>query len=118
MGSSLNSVSINYVINVGKNCKHNWSLIDSAQPDDIWFHVDSYASSHVIINLNGISSDDFIKANKNIIRECAITCKSKSKAKDEKKVKIIYTVISNIKKGKDTGSVIILDLNKIKSVFI
>ena len=110
--------SVNYSINIGKNAKHNWQLIDSAHPGDIWFHVDSYASSHIVINLNGLSYDDFIKSNKNIITYCATICKSKSKAKDEKKVKIIYTQISNIKKGKDMGSVIILDSNKCKSVFI
>lgn len=109
---------VNYTISVGKNAKHNWELIDSANPDDIWFHVDSYPSSHIIINLIGISSTDFIKENKNIIRECATTCKLKSKAKDEKKVKIIYTQISNIKKGKDTGSVIIFDSNKCKAIYV
>lgn len=112
------SVNINYQINIGKNAKHNWELIDSAKPDDIWFHVDSYPSSHIIINLIGITSKDFIKENKSIIRDCASNCKSKSKAKDEKKVKIIYTQISNIKKGKDIGSVIILDTNKCKAIYV
>lgn len=109
---------INYAINIGKNAKHNWQLIDNSQPDDIWFHVDSYPSSHVIINLQNINSCDFIRANKNIIQECALICKSKSKAKDEKKVKIIYTTISNIKKGKDVGSVHILNNPDCKSIYI
>ena len=118
MSKSNSNDSVNYTISVGKNAKHNWELIDAANPDDIWFHVDSYPSSHIIINLISISSTDFIKENKNIIRECATTCKLKSKAKDEKKVKIIYTQISNIKKGKDTGSVIILDSNKCKAIYV
>jgi predicted ribosome quality control (RQC) complex YloA/Tae2 family protein len=109
---------MSFVINIGKNAKHNWELIDIAANDDIWFHVDSYASSHIIIHLENISSDDFIKTNKDIIRDCAIVCKAKSKAKDEKKVKIIYTTINNIKKGKGVGSVIILDSNKCKYVYI
>jgi predicted ribosome quality control (RQC) complex YloA/Tae2 family protein len=94
---------MDYQILIGKNAQNNWDIISSAQPDDIWFHVgDGYASSHIILHINdkNISS---IPAK--IIFHCAQLCKHHSRAKNIKKIKVIYCKVKNLKKGKEIGSV-------------
>ena len=93
------SDDIIFKIIVGRNCKENWDLIDVSEKQDIWFHVEDKPSCHVFIvkpfECDSIPRDVIIKA--------AQLCKFYSKYKNDKKVKIIYTEINNIKKGKDCG---------------
>jgi len=108
------SDDIIYKISVGRNAKENWDLIDVSEKDDVWFHVEDKPSCHVFIvkpfNCDSIPRDVIIKA--------AQLCKCYSKYKNDKKVKIIYTTIGNIKKGKDIGSVLITDLKKLENITI
>jgi predicted ribosome quality control (RQC) complex YloA/Tae2 family protein len=89
-----------YFVNIGKNAKENWKLLDNSEPDDIWFHLDNCSSPYVILevkNLDPIPS--------NIISDIAKLCKSRSRCKDLKNVSVIYTTVSNLKKGDALGSV-------------
>lgn len=103
-----------YKIIVGRNSKENWGLIDISEKQDLWFHVEDKPSCHVFIvkpfNCDLIPKDVIIKA--------AQLCKFYSKYKNDKKVKIIYTEIRNIKKGKDCGSVSIINLKKLENITI
>lgn len=103
-----------FEIYVGTNAKENWKLIDNSDPFDLWFHLDEFPSGHVIIKekldknkVNGIESE-LIYPNQ-IISLAANHCKSQSKYKDRTKLKIVYTQIAKLKKGKEIGSVIISD---------
>lgn len=108
-----------YKIIVGKNAIENWKIIDDAKAEDIWFHVDNVASCHVVLHMyNDFDFDCVEKFRKDLIMECARICKTKSKSRDEKKVKIIYTTIDNIKKTHPVGSVKILNLKKCRSVYV
>ena len=103
---------IKYKIKVGKNKFENWNIIDEADQNDIWFHVESNPSPHVVLHM--ISDNNILKnIPKKIIIECAILCKENSKYKNNQKVSIIYTQIKNIVKGEDVGSVITKKLEKI-----
>jgi predicted ribosome quality control (RQC) complex YloA/Tae2 family protein len=93
----------NYFANIGKNAKDNWKLLDNAEADDIWFHIDNASSPYVILEVKNL---DHIPDN--IISECAKLCKSRSKDKDSKNVSVIYTVVSNLKKGENIGSVYLI----------
>lgn len=98
---------INYTIRVGQNAKENWDLIDNSEPFDLWFHLDNNPSSHVIISQD-LSSDSEIFYPNQIILLASHYCKSYSKQKNSTvKVKIVYTHIQNITKGKNLGSVFI-----------
>ena len=100
--------SINYTIRVGQNAKENWNLIDNSEPFDLWFHLDNHPSSHVIISqdLNyGLNHDIFYP--NQIISLAADYCKSYSKKKLASKVKVVYTKVENLTKGKDVGSVFV-----------
>ena len=75
---------------------------------DLWFHIADYPSCHVIIKKYGIEEGDTeenINYSNQIIFLGANLCKKNSKYKNEKKIKIVYTLIKNIKKGKIIGSV-------------
>jgi predicted ribosome quality control (RQC) complex YloA/Tae2 family protein len=103
-----------FEITVGRNSKENWELIDRSENDELWFHVDDKPSCHVFIkkplNIDIIPKDVIIRG--------AQLCKEYSKYKNDKKVKIIYTTIDNIKKAKDIGSVRILNLKKLEIITI
>ena len=90
-------------IKVGENAQENWDLIDSSSKMDIWFHLDKYPSSHVVINvpqntkIENISSSTLIYA--------ASLCKENSKQNKQTKICVIYTYIKYVKKGDTIGSV-------------
>ena len=82
-----------YTINVGRNVKENWDIIDMSKQNDIWFHADNEPSSHVVLLVGDIK-----KPHRKVIKYCAFLCKSYSKVKNMNKVSIIYTQIKNIVK--------------------
>jgi len=99
---------------VGQNAQENHDLIDESVEQDLWFHVSGHPSCHVIgkIPLNVyLDKSDLIK----IVKQGAVICKSFSKCKSDKNVKIDYTMIKNVKKLKIPGSVSIVSA---KSVII
>ena len=89
----------NIEIIIGQNAQENWDIIDNADQSEIWFHLDSFPSPHVIIK--------HTNPPKNIIYQAAFLCKDYSKYKNYKNLKIIYTTCKNIKKTEVKGSVII-----------
>lgn len=96
-------------IKIGKNKKDNWKLVQEADPDDLWFHVEGYPSTHILLDYN---------APKNLIKICAQTCKQRSKAKKEKNVSVVYTKVSNITLGRHEGEVIIQDPTLCKYIIL
>ena len=98
-----------YIINVGRNAKENWELIDMSKHNDIWFHVADSPSSHVVLSVGDIK-----KPHRKVIKYCAFLCKSHSKVKNMNKVSIVYTTINNIVKSKNVGSVITKNTKIIK----
>ena len=100
----------NIIFRLGKNAKENFELIDCASKDDYWFHIDDEPSGHCIVAHNIMT--------KEIIITASLMVKENSKFKDKKNVKIIYTQISNIKKTKILGQVIILNNSIVKKISI
>ena len=100
---------------IGTNAKENWNIIDSSDSFDLWFHVENYPSGHVIIQEQLLSKTEPILYPNQIISLAANYCKLQSKLKNKNNVKIVYTEIENIKKGKEVGSVFI---SKEKYLFI
>jgi predicted ribosome quality control (RQC) complex YloA/Tae2 family protein len=86
---------------LGQNAKENHLLIDNADPNDWWFHIDNSPSGHCIV--------ESININNELILQAATFVKDNSKVKNNKKIKIIYTQIKNIKKTKNPGEVILLN---------
>lgn len=42
-----------YTIIIGENAKDNWNIIDMADQNDIWFHINNIPSPHIILKSNG-----------------------------------------------------------------
>jgi len=101
-----------YTIEIGQNAKENWNLIEKSEPNNLWFHLDEFPSAHVILSTNSLF--ELTDYHNQIISIASNYCKSYSKySKNLPKVKIVYTQIKNLKKGKEIGSVIISKPNYI-----
>ena len=97
-----------YTITIGKNAMDNWNIIDKAKSDDLWFHLENIPSSHVIIHM----CDKKI-ISKDLIYKAAILCKKHSKLNKVKNVHVIYTMICNVTKATEVGSVITKNVKRI-----
>lgn len=91
---------------IGENAKDNFDIIDSSQPDDIWFHLHGESSSHIVADIpNDLKLDK--KQKRQVITQGAVLCKQHSKYKSLKDVNIIYTEIKNITKTETIGQVLV-----------
>lgn len=85
------------IVYIGKNNTQNDIItFKMSDKNDIWFHVQGFHGSHVLLKTNGkeISDDN------PIILKCAKLASLHSKANNENKVAVDYTLIKNIKKPK------------------
>ena len=85
---------------LGQNAKENHLLIDYADVNDWWFHLDSFPSGHCIVECDELTNDLCLYAGQLI--------KEHSKYKNYKKLKVIYLQIKNVKKTKNPGEVTLL----------
>ena len=95
------------VIVIGENAQDNWDKIQESSPTDIWVHMKSFPSSHVIIR-----DED---PNDERIMEAAIICKANSKYRF-KNAKVSYTPISNVVLGDVVGTVHFISNRQVKTV--
>lgn len=94
---------------IGKSAQENWELIDQAENDWWWFHLDKFPSAHVIVPWNPLTKNDLIKA--------ALAAKESSKAaKGLKRTKVIFCQIKRVKKGTKVGEVI--TQGRVSSIFV
>jgi len=105
--------SIKYTIIIGQNKLENFKLIDDSKLYDIWFHIESEPSCHVILkNNNEIKLRDIPRQ---VVKRCAYLCKINSKAKTKHNCSVIYTQLENVVKTEILGSVIV---DKFKTIMI
>jgi predicted ribosome quality control (RQC) complex YloA/Tae2 family protein len=104
---SLNEGDI--LIKIGKNAQENWELLDTDE-NYIWMHLNSYPSCHLIIECDNPSNE--------MLYLCALHCKENTKYKKLKNLKICYTTIGNLIKGKEVGSVIFKSKRKVKYITV
>jgi hypothetical protein len=97
-----------YKFYVGQSAKENWSLLDNAKaenPDFIWFHLDSFSSPYVIM---WATIEDLEKSRESLdkyLNYGASLCKSYSKYKNLKDLKIMYTTVKKLTKTDIIGEV-------------
>lgn len=46
----IDSQSNIYTVRIDKSAKDNWDMIDKADQNDLWFHLESFPSPHVTVN--------------------------------------------------------------------
>ena len=96
----IENTDIKVVYKLGQNANENHELIDYADRNDWWFHLEDYPSGHCIVERSDIEKEDIIFA--------STLVKENSKYKNFKNVSICYTQIKNIKKTRIPGEVKIL----------
>jgi len=99
-----------YTLTRGENAQENWDMIDIAGPGWVWFHLNSFSSSHVIIKSD--SPEDYA------ITAASEWCKDSSKYKRVPNIKICYTKISNLQRGAKPGSVTFRSKKKVNYIKI
>lgn len=98
-----NDTGIEIMYWVGTNAKDNWDIIDKSHQNDIWFHLSDQPSAHVILKVGQLNLK---KISRQVLNECAVQCKSHSKfANISNRMKVLYTEIKNVTKGKTPGEV-------------
>jgi predicted ribosome quality control (RQC) complex YloA/Tae2 family protein len=95
-------------IKIGQSAQENWNLIDFSNQNYIWMHLNSFPSCHVVIENEDPSNE--------LLVEGARLCKDNTKYKNMKDIKICYTTISNLIKGKEIGSVSYKSKRKVKCI--
>ena len=95
---TLTSINIDgFTVYVGKNNKQNdYITFKLSDKSDLWFHVQGFHGSHVLLKTNGKEIDE----NNPVILKCAKLAAIHSKASNENKVSVDYTLIKNITKPK------------------
>jgi predicted ribosome quality control (RQC) complex YloA/Tae2 family protein len=94
---------------IGKNAQDNWDIIGKSEQTWLWFHLEKFPSSHVIIckNSDEISKDEINSACKLLIEN------SKYKFKN---IGIVYCNINNLTLGTDIGSVTFKSNKKVNKI--
>lgn len=95
---NLTSTTIDgFTVYVGKNNKQNdYITFKLSDKNDLWFHVQGFHGSHILLKTNGKEIDE----NNPILLKCAKLATLHSKANTENKAPVDYTLIKNIKKPK------------------
>ena len=93
-----------FTVKAGKNNLQNEKLLDLAGRNDIWLHVKSYHSSHVIIKVES-------EASNSVLLTAAEICAYRSEANGGGTVAVDYTLRRFVKKpqGSKPGNVIYTD---------
>ena len=93
---------------IGTSANSNFTVIDSAQAEDIWFHVKNQSSCHVVAMISAYPPKTFSKKElHSIIKRGALLCKQNSRYKSDPSVDIDYTRLENVQKTKIAGTVIL-----------
>ena len=82
---------------IGKNNTQNDMItFKLSDKNDLWFHVQGFHGSHVLLKTNGKEIPD----DHPVILKCAKLAATHSKANQENKVLVDYTLVKNLKKPK------------------
>ena len=73
----------NYIINIGKNAKDNWNLLETANGNDIWLHLNNFPSPYVLITCK-----ENYKLKSKDIRLAGRLCREHSKEKKTRNIEI------------------------------
>lgn len=101
---------------IGNNAQENWNLLEMASDNHLFFHLSSFPSCYVILELEDEIKDFFI-LNK-ILEKAALECKLNTKYKNLKNIKVDYCLVSNVIKGDILGEVYYKSNRKIKNIMV
>lgn len=95
-----------YTIIIGQNAKENTQIIQESHPENIWFHLSSSSSAHIILQNEG---DPIPKRYLNEISGKLFKYKKNAPIQD-----VIYTEVKNVRITSTPGLVVPSNLRIIK----
>jgi predicted ribosome quality control (RQC) complex YloA/Tae2 family protein len=101
----IDAIKSDIVFKIGGNSQENFDIIDSSQPDDVWFHISDKPSEHVVASIPMDITIDKKQLHK-IVIQGAVICKQFSKYNSDKNVGVVYTRIKDVLKTEKLGCVI------------
>ena len=109
----IDSIKSDIVYHIGQNASENFDIIDASNQTDLWFHIETAPSCHVVASIEDQKYDK--KQLHKIVVQGAMLCKQHSRQKSDKNVAIVYCQIADIEKQSKIGSV---NLRKVKRIVI
>lgn len=94
---------------LGKDSSENDELMKNSEKEDWWFHLSDFPSGHCLVEIEKISSKGLNpKLEKSDIEIASTLIKDNCKLKNHnKKLKICYLQMKDIKSGKEKGQALI-----------
>ena len=92
-----------YTCQIGQTAKENWKLLDEANPNYYFFHLSSFPSCYVILQ---IEEDIDIS----VILWAAEICKMNTKYRNLNNIKVDYCRCDNVMKGSYEGEAVFKSL--------
>jgi len=100
------------VFYVGENAVDNFTVIDTGEPHDMWFHAKDHSSCHVLARIPGYLDKRCLKT---IIKQGALLCKQNTrKLANVTDVEIMYAQIQHVSKTNKPGCVNVIGSKTIK----
>jgi predicted ribosome quality control (RQC) complex YloA/Tae2 family protein len=94
------------LFSLGTNAQENWKLLSIAEKHEYWAHLADIPSAHVILHLDVPPIDEELEYAQQLLFE--------QTKKAPKHAKMIYTVVSNLRRGSVPGEVIVCNEKKLK----
>jgi predicted ribosome quality control (RQC) complex YloA/Tae2 family protein len=96
---------------LGENANDNWKIFSQTKPTDILFHLSSFPSCYVILK-----NSENIYPHNEIIEKAALICKSNTKYRNIKNIRVDYTFCANVIKGEKVGQIIYISNKKVLNI--
>jgi hypothetical protein len=102
------------IYQLGQNSNDNWKILDenkSINENFIWFHLDSFPSGYVILQISLEELKNFCIFSKfteqDYLNYGATLCKENTKYRNLSNIKVVYTTLKKLKKTDKSGEIII-----------
>ena len=96
---------------IGKNKVENWYILENSKPSDYFFHLSSFPSCYVILEIKE-------KPTLEQIVKGAEICKEHTKFRNLKNLKVDYCRCDNVVKGDVIGEAEFVSNRKVKQIKI
>jgi len=91
---------------IGKNSADNFAVLDAADENDMWFHLQDVPSCHVVASLKDHDMANKKELHKIIVAGACLCKKNTAKYASTSYVEVIYTKVKNVVKTEVIGSVL------------
>jgi predicted ribosome quality control (RQC) complex YloA/Tae2 family protein len=103
----------NIICKIGQNAKDNWNILSDIEDNFLFFHLSDFPSCYVIIEYDNDENPCY-----DLLKFGATICKSNTKYRNMKNIRVDWTRCNNIKKGRKLGEIYYKKLELVKNIII